>query len=104
MQTVNKFSDFGIKPSKKVFEGTKIEIDRILNNEIVVHQFKITDSKYVKENTSGRCLHLQIGVGAAMHVVFTGSSNLIEMIQQIPHEKLPFTTKIVKENKQLIFT
>ncbi|MCE9538718.1 MAG: hypothetical protein K8R85_05825 [Bacteroidetes bacterium] len=104
MTQVKQFKDFGITPSSKAFVGTKVEIDSILNNEITVYEFKISNSKFVKENTSGKCLHLQIGIGASKHVVFSGSLNLMEMIQQIPPIGFPFTTKIIKENKRLLFT
>lgn len=104
MTVIKKFKDFGIVSASKAYEGTKVEVDSILNSEITVYEFKITDSKFIKENTSGKCLHLQLGIGAAKHVLFTGSANLMEMIQQIPKEGFPFTTKIIKENKRLIFT
>lgn len=104
MNQVKQFKDFGIVPSSKAFVGTKVEIDNILNSEVTVYEFKISDSKFVKENTSGKCLHLQIGIGAAKHVVFSGSINLVEMIQQIPPTGFPFTTRIIKENKRLLFT
>lgn len=104
MTQVKQFKDFGIVASSKAFVGTKVEIDSILNNEITVYEFKIGDSKFVKENTSGKCLHLQIGIGTAKHVLFSGSINLIEMIQQIQPASFPFTTKIIKENKRLLFT
>lgn len=31
------------------------------------------------------------------HVVFTGSAFLLSMIKQVPTDKFPFTTKIVKQ-------
>ena len=104
MNQVNQFKDFGIIPSSKAFVGTKVEIDSVLNNEITIYEFKITDSKFTKENTCGKCLHLQIGIGAAKHVLFSGSINLMEMIQQVPAARFPFTTKIIKENKRILFT
>lgn len=104
MTQINKFADLGIAPVKRSFEGTKVEIDSILNNEITVYEYKVADSKYTKENTSGKCLHLQIGIGAAKHVLFTGSSNLIDMIERIPKDRFPFSTRIIKQNRALLFT
>lgn len=104
MTEVKKFTDFGIKPSAKAFVGRKIEIDQILNTEIVVHAFRIEDSRFAKENNNEKCLHLQISIGEIKYVVFTGSVCLMDMIQRVPEGGLPFTTKIIKDNKQLQFT
>ena len=52
------FKEFGIKPASKSFIGDKIKIDRIVNREIVVLDYKVEDSKYNKGN--GKCLYLQI--------------------------------------------
>ena len=40
------FKDFGIKPQIRSFEGDKIKIDKILNKQIVVEEFKIENSKF----------------------------------------------------------
>lgn len=104
MSEPKKFSDFGIKPAAKAFVGRKIEIDQILNTEITVHDFRIEDSKFTKDKSNNKCLHLQISIGDIKHVVFTGSVCLMDMIQQAPEGALPFVTKIIKDNKQLQFT
>jgi Tat protein secretion system quality control protein TatD with DNase activity len=103
---MNRFSQFNIKAPERGFEGDKIKISRILNREIVVHHFKIADSKVkeFKEKGSGKCLHLQISFNNEMHVVFTSGTALIEVIQQIPEDKFPFTTTIVEENDRYKFT
>lgn len=82
--------------------GDKIKIDRILNREIIVHDFKIEKSKYEKGN--GRCLYLQIEVNQTKHVVFTGSAGLIDAIEQVPKSSFPFSTTIVRENERFEFT
>lgn len=97
-----KFSDFDIKPQTKSFEGEKIKIDKILNREIVVTDYKIETSKYEKGN--GKCLYIQIEFNGDKRVVFTGSISLMDMIQQVPADKLPFKTTIIKENERLQFT
>lgn len=99
---MNSFKDFGIKPQSKSFEGEKIKIDRILNRTIEVHEYKIEDSKFEKGN--GKCLYMQIVVEGAKRVLFTGSVNLMDMIQQVPQEKFPFKTVIIKENERFEFT
>jgi hypothetical protein len=103
---MNRFSQFEIKTPERGFEGDKIKITRIVNREIVVHDYKVVDStvKAFQEKGSGKCLHLQISFNNELHVIFTAASALIEVIQQIPREKLPFITTIVQENDRYKFT
>jgi len=103
---MNRFSQFNIKTTKKGFEGDKIKMARIINREIVVHHFKIEDSKVqsFKEKGTGKCLHLQISFNNEMHIVFTSSGGLIEAITQVPENQFPFTTNIIEENDRFKFT
>ena len=101
---MNNFKDFGIKPAIKKFVGDKIKMSKILNKEIVIHDFRIEDSKIYKDRGTGKCLHLQISVDVEKHVVFTSASSLIEVIQQIPAPDFPFTTTIIEENERFEFT
>lgn len=96
---MNQFKQFGIKPLRKGMIGDKIKMDRILNREITVFDFKIEPSQYTKQ-----CMHLQIGIGQVRHVVFTGSRSLMDLIEQVPREEFPFKTTIVKENERFEFT
>ena len=98
---MKQFKEFGIKSITKNFTGDKIKIGRILNREIVVLDYKVEQSKYDKGN--GKCLHLQIEVDNSKHVVFTGSSVLMDVIQQVPKSELPFKTTIVRENEHYEF-
>ena len=99
---MNAFKDFQITTSRIAFKGDKIKIDRILNREIIVHDFKIEKSKF--EKASGKCLHLQIEIGQTKHVVFTGSVNLMDQIEQVSREKFPFRTTIIKESDRFEFS
>jgi hypothetical protein len=99
---MHTFKDFQITSSQKTFTGDKIKIDRILNREIIVEAYKIEKSKF--EKASGRCLHLQISLGQTKHVVFTGSVVLMDQIEKVPKDKIPFITTIVRENERLQFT
>lgn len=99
---MNNFKDFGIKPQSKSFEGDKIKIDRVMNKAILVEAYKIENSKFEKGN--GKCLYIQIFVDNSKRVLFTGSVNLMEMIDQVPKEKFPFYTTIIKENERFEFT
>lgn len=98
---MNAFKDFQITTSHAAFKGDKIKIDRILNCEIIVVDYKIEQSKY---EGKGNCLHLQIEYKNNKHVVFTGSKGLMEQIQKVPRDKFPFKTTIVKENEMFQFT
>jgi len=100
---MNSFKDFGIKPTMKKFVGDKIKISKIINKEIIVLDHKIEDSKIYKERGSGKCLCLQISISNEKHVVFTGSTGLIDAIKQIPDNGFPFTTTIIKENERFEF-
>jgi formylmethanofuran:tetrahydromethanopterin formyltransferase len=101
---MNRFNQFNIKTSSKGFEGDKIKISKILNKEIVVHDYKIEDSKIFKDRGTGKCLHLQISINDEKHIVFTSSGGLIEAIQQVSGNLFPFTTTIIEENDRFIFT
>ena len=98
---MNNFKDFGIKPKTNAFLGDKIKIDRVLNTPITVHKFKIEDSK---KKPGTKLLTLQIEKDGVKHVIFSGSTILIDMITRVPKEKLPFQTTIIKESEHLEFT
>jgi len=99
---MKSFKDFGIKPALTSMLGDKIKIDRILNRQIIVHDYRIEDSKY--GNGSSKCLYLQIELNGIRNVVFTGSAVLIDLIQQVPKSEFPFTSTIIKDNERFEFT
>lgn len=103
---MNRFSQFNIKSPQKGFEGDKVKIERILNKEIIIHEYRIEESKIkaYRERGSEKCLYLQISVNDELHVVFTSSAALIDMISQVPQSGFPFMTVIIKENGRLKFT
>ncbi len=98
---MKKFSDFDIKAETKSFSGDKITIDRILNREVVVRDYKIEKSKF---EGKGNCLYMQIELNGMKYVVFTGSAYLMEQIQQIDAADFPFSTTIVKIEKRFLFS
>jgi len=100
---MKQFKDLGIKPALKSFSGDKIKIGRILNREIIVEDYRIDDSKFNKDNGK-KCLCLQISIGESKHIVFTGSTVLMEMVQRIPNTDFPFTTTIIEENDRYQFS
>ena len=101
---MNNFSQFNIAITHKNFEGDKIKMSKVLNREIVVHAFKIEDSKIFKDRGTGKCLHLQISFDNTKHIIFTSANGLIEVIQKIPENGFPFTTIIKEENERYLFT
>ncbi len=98
---MTKFSDLGITPKPNSFVGDKIKIDKLLNQEIKVLDFKITTS-IKKENTNYLTLHIE--KNETKYVVFTGSKILMQMISEVAKDKFPFTTTIVKNNDYPEFT
>lgn len=99
---MKKFSELGIKPPCDSLTGDKIKINKILNREITVVNYRINTSKFEK-NKSGKCLCLQIELDNEKRVVFTGSDVLIQMIQQVKTEDMPFTCTITKEGEHFEF-
>lgn len=101
---MKKFSQFNIEVTSKCFVGDKIKMAKVLNREIVVHDFRIEDSKIFLDRGTGKCLHLQISINDEKHILFTSASGLIEAIQQVPADDFPFTTTIIEENDRFKFT
>lgn len=98
-QSIKQFNSFGIKPIIKAFIGDKIKVDKILDKEIIVHDFKVVPSKY-----NGECLYLQITFKEEKRVVFTSGTALIETLNQIPKSDFPFKTTVIKENEMFWFS
>lgn len=99
---MKNFKDFGIKVQSKNFEGEKISIKRILNKKVIIDDYKIENSKFDKG--SGKCLWMQITVEGNKRVVFTGSTFLMQVIEQIPKSDFPFETTIEEDNGGFKFT
>lgn len=101
---MNEFKEFTITKTSKVFEGSKINMSKYLDQKIIVYAYKIEDSKCFKDRGTCKCLHLQISLNDEKHIIFTSSRYLIDDIKQIPEDKFPFSTTIVMENKMFKFT
>ncbi len=97
------FKDFGIEPTQINFTGDKIKLQRILNKEIIVIDFKIEPSKFT-EKGNGKCLYIQIEISETKHILFTGSANLMNMIERVPKESFPFKTTLQQDDLLLKFT
>lgn len=95
-----RFSDFAEEP--ELLNGSKLKIEEILNKEILIMGFKISDSKFSKSNNP-KCLTLQFELDDKKHVIFTGSSVLVNQIEKYKDE-IPFLTIIEKVDKYYSFT
>lgn len=100
---MTKFNELGIKPTMPVFTGDKIKLIKILNQEIIVHRYKIEDSKY-PEKGNGKRLVLQLEYKESQYILFSGSVTLMDMIKQVPDDKFPLTTTIIKNSERPEFT
>lgn len=98
---MNSFKDFNIKTSSTSFVGDKVKMMKVLNSEIIVHDFVIKDSE---KKPGTKYLTLQISRKGEKEIVFTGSKNLMDIIDQVPKDKFPFTTTITQEDQMFQFT
>lgn len=100
---MNSFKDFNIAPPAPSFSGDKIKMNKILNREIIVHKYRIEESKF-KDKGNGKRLDMQIEINGHMHLVWCSSVVLQDMIGKIPASSFPFKTTIVLENERYEFT
>src|SRR5687767_11975005 len=100
---MNQFKDFGIKAPAPAFSGDKIKMNKILNKEVIIHRYKIEESRF-KDKGNGKRLDMQIELNGNNYIVWTSSVVLQETIKQIPAANFPFTTTIVLENERYEFT
>lgn len=98
---MNTFKDLKIKILSTSFVGEKVKMKKILNSEIIVHDFAIKDSE---KKPGTKYLTLQISRKDEKEIVFTGAKFLMDMIKQIPKDKFPFLTTITQEDQIYLFT
>lgn len=91
---MKKFSDY--KMTRSTLEGKKVRIDDILDEPIVVLNYKIAESKR-KRGTSYLTLQFQFKDDEEKKVLFTGSAVLQDQMEQIEEQGFePFETTIIK--------
>lgn len=98
--SMKKFSELGIDIKNDSFVGDKIKIDKVINREIVILDFKVQESKI---NEGKKFLSLQIELSGEKKVIFTGAKLLIQAITQIDKSNLPVSTTIISENQMYQF-
>ena len=87
------FSDFA--EESKSFEGDKKKLDDILNQEILILDFKVKDSK---QRIGSKYITIQFREGDKTFIVFTGSMVLTNQLEKY-EDSLPFYTTIKKIDK-----
>ncbi len=92
-----RFGDFATEA--KLFDGNKKRIDDILNQEILIIDFKIKESKK-RQGTSYATI--QFRQDDTNHIAFTGSGVIISQLIKYK-ENLPFNTTIKKIDKYYTF-
>jgi len=83
-------------------DGKKIGIKDILDKEIKVLGYKITESKYGKDGND-KCTTIQFELENENRVVFTGSSVLMNQCKKYENN-MPFITKIKQVNNFYTFS
>ncbi len=92
-----KFSDFA--EEIKAFEGDKKRIEDILNQEILVIDFKIKSSK---KRIHSLYATIQFKINDVNYIVFTGSNVLMDQLKKYK-EKMPFYATIKKIDRYYTF-
>jgi len=92
------FSDFA--DETKPLEGAKKKIDEVLNQEILIIDFKIKDSKHHKDS---QYLTLQFRIANDTFILFNGSRVLSDQLEKYK-DNLPFYATIKKIDKYYTFT
>lgn len=80
--------------------GTKVRLDKILNREILVTDFRVTKSKH---HPGQDCLQIQFFVDNDVFIAFTGSSVLMDQITSVG-ENIPFRATVVKIDRYYSFS
>ncbi len=80
------------------FVGSKIQVDKLINKEIVFVDFVVTPSQYRRFGDS--VTKVQIIVDGEKHIFFTQSKNITKTLE-IFKDKLPRIGTLVKEDRAL---
>ena len=88
------FSELGIQSDSHAFRGEKINIRKLFNKQIEIHDYKIEQSKH----NSDVCLTIQIRFNDEYHICFCGSKNLADLLNKVDKKDFPFTATIENES------
>ena len=93
------FSDFAEEPEH--LEGNKIRIDEILNKQLTVINFRVSESKFSKNN-NGKYITIQVEIENQNKVIFTGSAILTKQCEKYKNH-MPFNAQIIRQNNYYTF-
>jgi len=93
-----RFSDFA--EETKSFEGDKKKIEDVLNQEILIIDFKITDSKHHRDS---QYVTIQFKIDNDTFIMFNGSRVLSEQLEKYK-DNIPFYTTIKRIDKYYTFS
>lgn len=98
MDEYPRFADFA--EETKLFEGDKKKIEDILNQEILIIDFKMKDSKH---HNNSQYITIQFKIDDETFITFNGSRVLAEQLEKYK-DNIPFYTIIKKVNKYYTFS
>ena len=93
-----RFSDFA--EETKSFEGNKKKIEEILNQEILVIDFKVKDSKHHRDS---QYVTIQFKLDNDTFILFNGSRVLVEQLEKYK-DNIPFYAAIKRIDKYYTFS
>lgn len=92
------FSDFA--DESRSFEGDKKKLDDILNQEILIINFKVKDSKQRKDS---KYITIQFKIDDKLYIIFSGSVVLMNQLEKYK-DSLPFYAIIKRIDKYYTLT
>ena len=95
-----RYHDFAEKGN--IFDGDKIKIKDILDQEILILGYRIKSSKHKKSN-SENYMTIHFTKDDSNYILFTGSAILMEQLEKYQDE-IPFFTTIKKIDKYFTFS
>ena len=95
-----RFSDFA--EEDRPLDGNKLKIDDILNREIEITAYRISESKFT-DRKHGKCLSVQFNIEGTVRIFFTGSEILVRQIEKYK-EHIPFLATVRKYHKYYTLT
>ena len=97
-----RFSDFA---QDGPLDGDKMSIEKILDKEIVIRNFRIKNSRF-KDQNSASCLTLQFSFPGEdkRYIVFTGSAVIADQMERHATGNMPFVATIRRIGKYFSLT
>ena len=99
------FKEFGITVDiQQSFTGEKIPMKRLLNKEIIIHDFRVVPSQF-KNSGDGNRMDMQITVDGIQRIGWTNSLYLRNQIEKVDRKTgFPFKATIIENNGHYEFT